>query len=64
MERFHVKKLKYEESKGQYKVKIGSKFASLENLDDNVDISSACQTFRENIKISIKRVLLLQNEVA
>jgi hypothetical protein len=32
------------------------RFATLENLDDNVDINRAWETFRENIRISAKRV--------
>jgi hypothetical protein len=41
MERFHLKQLNEEEVKKQYEVTINNKFAALENLDDNGDISRA-----------------------
>jgi hypothetical protein len=34
-----------------------NRFATLENLDNEVDINSAWQTIRENIKISAKQCL-------
>jgi hypothetical protein len=42
------------EVKEQYQVTIKSKFAALENLDDNGDINRALETIRENIRISAK----------
>jgi hypothetical protein len=38
VERFNLKQLNEEEVKEQYQVIIQNKFATLENLDDNVDI--------------------------
>jgi uncharacterized FlaG/YvyC family protein len=54
VKRFKVKKLNEEEVKEQYQVTIKNKFAVLENLDDNGDINKACETIRENIRISAK----------
>jgi hypothetical protein len=59
MERFNLKKLKEGEDKEQYRVKISSRFAALENLDMEVDINRAWETIRENIKISAKECLRL-----
>jgi hypothetical protein len=42
------------ESKEQYHVEISDRFASLENLDDEVDVNRACETIREDINISAK----------
>jgi hypothetical protein len=54
VERFNLKQLNEEEVKEQYQVTIKTKFAALENLDDNGDINRAWETNRENIKISAK----------
>jgi fructose-1-phosphate kinase PfkB-like protein len=54
MERFSLKKLKEVEGKEQYQVEISNGFAALENLNIAVDISTASETVRENIKISAK----------
>jgi hypothetical protein len=54
MERFNVKQLNEKEVEEQYQVTIKNKFAALENLDDNGDISRAWDTIRENIRISAK----------
>jgi hypothetical protein len=54
VERFNLKQLNEEEVKELYQVKIKSRFAALENLDDNGDINKAWETIRENIKISAK----------
>jgi CTP-dependent riboflavin kinase len=59
MEEFHLKKLNEEESKEQYLVEIRHKFATLENLDAEVDSNRAWETVRKNIKISAKGRLLL-----
>jgi hypothetical protein len=42
------------EAKEQYQVTISSRFAALENLDDNVDVNRTWKNIRENIKISVK----------
>jgi hypothetical protein len=52
MERFNLKKLNEGDSKEKYQVTIRNKFAALENLDDNGDISRAWDNITENIKIS------------
>jgi hypothetical protein len=35
------------------KMKISNRFATLENFDDDVDISRAWKSIRENIKVSV-----------
>jgi RNAse (barnase) inhibitor barstar len=57
MERFKLKKLKEIEGKGQFRVDISNRFAALEDLDTEVEINSAWETIRENIKIPAKRSL-------
>jgi CTP-dependent riboflavin kinase len=54
MERFNLKQLNEKKVKEQYQVTIKSKFAALENLDDNGDINRALETIKQNIKISAK----------
>jgi hypothetical protein len=43
--------------KHSYQVKISNRFAAWENLDDDVDISRAWETIRENIIILAKQSL-------
>jgi hypothetical protein len=57
MERFNLKKLNVVEGKEQYHVEVSNRFAALEDLDAEVEISSAWETIRENIKISAKENL-------
>jgi hypothetical protein len=57
MERFNLKKLNEVEGKEQYRVEISNRFATLENLDTEVDIKRALETIREYIKISAKERL-------
>jgi hypothetical protein len=47
------------EGKEQYEycVEVSNKFAALEDLDTEVEINSAYETIRENIKISAKEIL-------
>jgi hypothetical protein len=52
MDSFSLKKLNEAAGKEQCRVEISSRFAALENLDSEVDIISAWETVRENIKIS------------
>jgi hypothetical protein len=59
MERFNLKKINVVEGKEQYNVDISNRFASLEDLDTEVEINSAWETIRENIKISAKESRLL-----
>jgi hypothetical protein len=57
MERFNLKKLNEVEGKEQYRPEISNRFASLENLDVEVNINRAWETIRENTKISVKESL-------
>jgi hypothetical protein len=57
MERFNLKKLNEVEGKEEYQVKISNRFTALENLCDDGDTNRACETNRENIKISTKESL-------
>jgi hypothetical protein len=54
MERFNLKKLNDVEGKAQFRVEVSYRFAALEDLDTEVEINSAWETIRENIKISAK----------
>jgi hypothetical protein len=53
MERLNLKKLKEVEGKDQYRVEVSDRLAAIEDLDAGVEINSACETIRENIKISV-----------
>jgi hypothetical protein len=57
METFNVKNLNEVEGEEQYHVEVSSRFAALEDLDSEVEIDSAWETIRENIKISAKESL-------
>jgi hypothetical protein len=57
MERFNLKKLNAVEGKEQYHVKVSNTFAALEDLDTEVEINSAWETIRENVKISAEQSL-------
>jgi hypothetical protein len=57
MHRFDLRKLNDAEDKEQYQVKITNRFAALENYDDNVDMNTAWENIRENIKTSVKEIL-------
>jgi hypothetical protein len=52
MERFNLKELNDVEGKEQFCVEVSNRFVALEDLDTGVEISSAWETIRENIKIS------------
>jgi hypothetical protein len=54
MERFNLKKLNNVEGKEQNHVEVSNRFAALEILDAEVEINSAWETIRDNIKISAK----------
>jgi hypothetical protein len=56
MERFNLKKLNEVEGKEQYCV-LSNRFAALEDWDTEVEINSAWEVIRENIKISAKESL-------
>jgi hypothetical protein len=57
MERFNLKKLNDVEGKEQFRVEVSNRFAALEHLDSEVDINSAWETIRGNIKISARESL-------
>jgi hypothetical protein len=57
MERFNHKKLNDVEGEEQYYVEVSNRFAALEDLDAEVEISGTWETIRENIKISVKESL-------
>jgi hypothetical protein len=57
MERFNLKKLNEVGAKEQFHVEISNRFAALEDLDAEVEINSASETIRDNIKISAKESL-------
>jgi hypothetical protein len=50
MERFNLKNLNEVGGKEQYHVEISNRFAALENLDAEVDITRAWETITNNIK--------------
>jgi hypothetical protein len=54
MERFNLKKLNEVEGKEKYHIEVSKRFAALEDLDTELEINSAWETIRENIKISAK----------
>jgi hypothetical protein len=45
-------KLNDVEGKDRFRVEVTNRFAALEDLDTEVEINSAWETIRENIKIS------------
>jgi phosphomevalonate kinase len=51
---FNPKELNELEGKEQFVVEVSNRFAGLEDLDAEVEINSAWETIRENIKISAK----------
>jgi hypothetical protein len=57
MERFNLKKLREVEHKEQHCVEVSNRFATLEDVDKKVEINSAWETIRQNIKISDKESL-------
>jgi hypothetical protein len=57
MERFNLKKLNHVEGKEQYRIEVSNRFAALEDLDTEVEINSAWEINRENIKILAKESL-------
>jgi hypothetical protein len=46
MQRFNIKKLNEEEGEEQYRVEISNRFATLENIDSEVDINRVSETIR------------------
>jgi hypothetical protein len=56
VERFNLKKLNEVDNKEQCRVEVSNRLSALEDLDTEVEINSAWETFRNNMKISEKRV--------
>jgi hypothetical protein len=54
MKRFNLKKLNDVEGKEQFRVEVSHRFAALKDMDTEVEINSAWEMIRENIKISAK----------
>jgi hypothetical protein len=52
-ETFSIKKLKEVEAKMKYHVEVSNRFGALGNLDNKVEINSAWEMIKENIKISL-----------
>jgi hypothetical protein len=57
VERFNLKKLNGAEGKEQYRVEVSNRFAAFEDLDAEMEINSAWETIRGNIKIAAKESL-------
>jgi hypothetical protein len=57
MERINLKKLNDVEGNEQFRVEVSNRFAALEDLDTEVEISNPWEIIRENIKISAKKRL-------
>jgi hypothetical protein len=57
MERFNLKKLNEVGGKEQFRVEVSNRFAALEDLDAEVEINSAWEMNRKNIKISARESL-------
>jgi hypothetical protein len=49
-----VRKLDNIEVKKKYQVKISNRFADLENLDESMNINSAWESIRDNLRTSAK----------
>jgi uncharacterized metal-binding protein YceD (DUF177 family) len=56
-ERFNLKKKIEVEGTEQFCAEVSNRFAALEDLDAEVEINSAWETIRENIKISARESL-------
>jgi hypothetical protein len=57
MKKFNLKKLNDVEGKEQFRVEVSNRFSGLEDLDAEVEINSAWEMIRENIKISARECL-------
>jgi hypothetical protein len=54
MERFNLRNLNWVEGKEQYHVEVSNRFATLQDLDTEVEINSAWETITENVKVPAK----------
>jgi hypothetical protein len=61
MERFNSKKLNNVGDKAKYRVEVSNKFAALEDLDAEVEIKSAREKIKGNVKNSVKEILVVMN---
>jgi hypothetical protein len=57
MERFNLKKLNEVGGKEKYRVQVSNRFTVLEDIYTEVEINTGWETFRDNIKISVKENL-------
>jgi hypothetical protein len=57
LERLNLKTSNEVEDKKQFRVEVSNRFAALQNLDAEVEINSAWETIRENIKMLAKESL-------
>jgi hypothetical protein len=64
MERFNLKKFNESEDKEQYGVELSDRFTALENLDDDVDIKSFSNDYREYQNLRQRQSRLLSTEEA
>ena len=56
-ERLNVKELSEMEVSKQFQIQLSNRFEALENLNNSVDINSALENIKENIKNSAKETL-------
>jgi hypothetical protein len=54
VERFSLKKLNEIECKEKHRVEVSNGFAALKDLDAEVEINSAWEMIRENIRLSAR----------
>jgi hypothetical protein len=59
--RFILKKLNEVGGKEQYSVQVSNRFTALEDLDAEVELNSALESIRENIKISATESIVILN---
>jgi hypothetical protein len=55
LHRFHTEMLNKVEGEDQYRVEVSNRFSALDDLDTEVDISSAWEMIGKNIKFSVKK---------
>jgi len=60
-QRFNLRKLNEPEVREQYQIVITNRFAALENLNDDEDVSRTWKNIKENIETSAKRVWVCTN---
>jgi hypothetical protein len=61
MERYNLYKFNEVEGNEQFRVEVSNRFATLEDLDAEVEINSAWEIIRENINISAKIIQVIFN---